>query len=88
MIIASKYLPSKLHFRYLEDLMNDHQYIGFHLSNVDDDDIRYMVVTGGDQRGCAVSPTGTWCSREEQQTYKEGYVIFETKEDLFEWMKG
>lgn len=85
MITASKYRPSKLHFNSLKDLKDHHLYVGFQPSN---NDTRYMVVTGGLMRVCAVSPTKTWCSIEEHQTDKERYIIFETKEDLLEWMKG
>ena len=85
MITANEYNPSKLQFNSLETLLSIYQYVGFQPPYGDK---RYMVVTGGLTRGCAVSPTGIWCKKGKQQTYKEGYVIFETKEDLLEWMKG
>jgi len=58
-------------------------YIGFTPGNYES---RYMIVKGGSARGLAVCPEGTWSSKETQSKITEGYYIFDSKEELLQWM--
>lgn len=84
-IVAKYYSPKKESFISLNDLMSKHLYIGF---IPDDRFYHYMLITCGSAKGYAVNPNGTWTCIEQQKITKGTYIIFETKEELLEWMKG
>ena len=86
-IKATYFKPDTLTFSNLKELTYCHKHVGFEPNN-DDTTERYMLVTCGSGSNLAVSPAGTWTAKEAQENYKSGYVIFNSKEDLLEWMKG
>lgn len=48
---------------------------------------KYMLMTSGKTRGFAVKPWGTWTSLEKQKTAEGKYFLFDTANELLEWMK-
>jgi hypothetical protein len=66
----------------LNHLIAKHRYIGFE----DDTGERYFIVRDGEAYGLAVNPEGTYGSLEEQERCFDGYFIFETYEELCQWL--
>jgi hypothetical protein len=69
----------------LDHLIQKYNYIGFEESGLCGE--RYFIVTRGPAMGFAVNPEGTFTSKNLQyENQKEGYFVFETQEELFDWM--
>jgi len=69
----------------LTTLLACNDFIGFVAS---EDGAKYLVVGGGTARGLAVSPTGTYASSDSQKCYPmERYRVFDTANELYEWLK-
>lgn len=66
----------------LDHLISKHRYVGFEAK----DGERYFLVRDGKAYGLAVNPENTHCSLEKQKEIKDGYFIFDTYEELFQWV--
>jgi hypothetical protein len=71
----------ELSYGSLEELMNNYEYIGF-----EKDGGKYIMLTQGSNRGCAVTPTSQWCNSEDQKYVIGEYFVFDTDRELYGWM--
>jgi len=83
-MIKAQIKPQTRQYERLSDLMRNESYVGFEPYGCD----RYMLVTAGPAKGSAVNAAGTWASIDMQPEYTDGYYIFATAAELYEWMKG
>src|SRR4030042_594711 len=81
-----------IRYRTFKNLLNLCEYVGFislDHSNQNADN-RYKIVTrnGGSNTGIAVNPTGIWANAEHQEVAVGTYFVFDTLNELLDWMKG
>ena len=69
-------------FNHFEDMFNEHNFIGFL-----EHGCKYMLIKKGSCMGFAVNPLGTFTSVDNQKVASGQYFIFDTANELFEWLK-
>jgi hypothetical protein len=73
----------------LRELTSNHSFIGFIPRNSPE---KFMIITNDISREIlAIRPSAynnIWCDSKKQETEDGDYFIFETMDDLLEWMKG
>jgi hypothetical protein len=84
-IISSEPDKKAIKVKNMDHLIHSYSYIGFEERKHGE---RYFIVTSGPAMGFAVNPEGTFALKNEQmEFYKEGYFVFETDEELYNWMQ-
>ena len=86
--ITAKWLEKehkKPAFDSLEDLCNEHNFVGFTPEGRDEE--RYIVVTSGASQGATVLPNDHWNSMPAAQSLSKGkYFTFATERELYDWL--
>lgn len=71
-------------FESFEEMIENNFFIGFVPKASTN---KLMLVPNGVFKRIAVSPTTFWCPTKEQDTEDGEYFVFESRNELLEWMK-
>lgn len=69
-------------YNHFEDMFNEHNFIGFL-----EHGRKYMLIKTGNCKGFAVNPLRTFTDVDDQKVTSGQYFIFDTANELFEWLK-
>jgi beta-phosphoglucomutase-like phosphatase (HAD superfamily) len=78
----------EIHVRSFTEMFNKYDYIGFESSEKFKEKWRgrYVIVKTGPNAVKAFNSHNTWS--DYQEDYTETYYVFDSAEELYEWMKG